>query len=129
MGTRSPRQNGHLQTILIGLVLALSIAMPRNAAAQTITLFGNHPREAAMMTSPPPAALQLNIRVNFALRDRPGLDKLLSELQTPGSPLYHHWLSQPNSTRVSAERRRKSRRSANGSPIEAFESLSRADAR
>lgn len=93
MGSRSPRQNRHLQTILVGLASALLIAVPRNAAAQTITLFGNHPREAVMLTSPPPAALQLNIRVNFALRDRLGLDKLLSELQTPGSPLYHHWLS------------------------------------
>src|SRR5215467_5514797 len=93
MGSRLPEQNGHLQTILIGLVLALSIALPRSAAAQTVTLFGNHPREAAMLTAPQPADLQLNIRVNFALRDRPGLDKLLSELQTPGSPLFHHWLS------------------------------------
>src|SRR5260370_17412892 len=54
---------------------------------------GNHPIEASSLTSHAAADLPLKIHVSFALRNRPALNKLLSELQNPASPYYHKWLT------------------------------------
>lgn len=69
----------------------------RNAEAQPTesltALSGNHPAEAAKLESQAPADQVLAINISFQVRNRDALTRLLSELQEPASPRYHHWLT------------------------------------
>ncbi|KIP05123.1 hypothetical protein PHLGIDRAFT_25225 [Phlebiopsis gigantea 11061_1 CR5-6] len=42
---------------------------------------------------PPPADTVLNMRINLAMRDQPGLEAALASASTPGSPSFREWLS------------------------------------
>src|SRR5713226_9241674 len=77
-----------------GLIAAATTFVAQIGTAQSNALLhGNHPIEASSLTSHAAADLPLKIRVSFALRNRPALNKLLSELQNPASPNYHKWLT------------------------------------
>src|SRR5229473_2355541 len=78
-----------------GLIAAATTFVAQIGTAQSNALLhGNHPIEASSLTSHAAADLPLKIHVSFALRNRPALNKLLSELQNPASPNYHKWLTQ-----------------------------------
>lgn len=65
------------------------------AAQETVSIGANHPADVVhLLPGAIPLALdrQLNMEVTFALRNRPGLDRLLKSLQDPSSPYYRHWL-------------------------------------
>src|SRR5216683_4242788 len=77
-----------------GLIATATTFVARIGTAQSDALLhGNHPTEASSLTSHAAADLPLKIRVSFALRNRPALNKLLSEVQNPASPNYHKWLT------------------------------------
>jgi subtilase family serine protease len=64
-------------------------------AQGTTVLKGNHPVEAETLgpVVRADANLPLNMPITFALRNRAELERLLSDLQNPTSPQFHHWLS------------------------------------
>ena len=73
---------------------AVIVVTARIAAAQTsMPLQGNHTEEAVNLVARAPAGRLLTIHVSLALRNRDALAKLLSELNDPASPQYHHWLT------------------------------------
>jgi len=77
-----------------GLIAAATTFVAQIGTAQNSTLLhGNHPIEAASLSSHAAADLPLTVHVSFALRNRAALDKLLSELQDPSSPRYHKSVS------------------------------------
>jgi len=82
-----------LKALGCGLLVIVSSLLPRTSAAQTIVIPGSRPLGTEALTSHAPADLQLNLRITFALRDRKGLTRLLSELQDPTSARYHRWLT------------------------------------
>jgi kumamolisin len=63
------------------------------ALAQMTPLSGNHPLEAEKLAAQAPASRTMTINVNFALRNRAALTRLLAELQDPASSRYHQWLT------------------------------------
>src|SRR5260370_15807237 len=77
-----------------GLITAATTLVAQIGTAQSnARLHGNDAIEASSLTSHAAADLPLKIRASFALRNRPALNKLLSELQNPASPNYHKWLT------------------------------------
>jgi subtilase family serine protease len=90
---RSEQRRYLLRALGFGLSLIVSSLLPRESSAQTIVLPGSRPLGADALTSHAPADLQLNLRITFALRDRQGLTRLLSELQDPTAAQYHRWLT------------------------------------
>src|SRR5260370_3745809 len=77
-----------------GLIEAATTVVSQMGTAQSNALLdGNHPIEASSLPSHAAADFPLKIRVSFALRNRPALSRLLSELQNPASPNYHKWLT------------------------------------
>src|SRR6266446_7918056 len=77
-----------------GLIAAATTFVAQIGTAQSNALLhGNHPTEASSLTSHAAGGLPLTVHVSFALRNRPALNKLLSELQNPASPYYHKWLT------------------------------------
>src|SRR5713101_5236144 len=77
-----------------GIATALLLAMTTTMAlAQMTPLFGNHPLEAEKLAAQAPASRTMTINVNFALRNKTALTRLLAELQDPASPRYHQWLT------------------------------------
>ena len=76
------------------LLAAATILTAQVAAAQTnMVLHGNHTAEAANLTTRAAADHPLRVHLAFALRNRAALAKLLSDLNDPASPRYHHWLT------------------------------------
>ncbi len=75
------------------IVVATTLTAGIAAAQTTTTLSGNHAFEAANLSFPAAANHPLTVHVSFALRNRAALTKLLSELNDPASPQYHHWLT------------------------------------
>src|SRR5260370_1788191 len=76
-----------------GLIAAATTFVAQIGTAQSNALLdGNHPIEASSLPSHAAADFPLKIRVSFALRNRPALNKLLSELQNRASPYYDKWL-------------------------------------
>jgi subtilase family serine protease len=89
-----------LGRIAVLLATCLWLCIPAQTAcaeawpAPYVALAGNRPAEASSFSVPglePDASLEL--RFSFALRNRGALKQLLRELQDPGSPRYHQWLT------------------------------------
>ena len=95
-GRRTNRFNGRVRRLLpsAALLVLATILTARIAAAQTTTaLPGNHTFEAPNLSFHAAANHPLTVHVSFALRNRAALTKLLSNLNDPASPQYHHWLT------------------------------------
>jgi subtilase family serine protease len=76
------------------LVSALVLFVSDGAESEQMAIMaGNHPVESTDLTRVAPPGMILHIKIMFAVRNREGLEKLLSELQNPSSPNYHHWLT------------------------------------
>jgi kumamolisin len=83
---------------IAGLAAALLIltvaATPVFPADSKITIAGNHPDEAAELTTSEMAAdRQLHVTIALALRNRDQLEELIAEQQDPSSAQYHRWLT------------------------------------
>lgn len=80
---------------LAAAILILTVAAaPVFPADSKITIPGNHPDEAAELTTSEMAAdRQLRITIALALRNRDQLEELIAEQQDPSSPQYHRWLT------------------------------------
>jgi pseudomonalisin len=83
------------RTRVSALVAVLLCAIAGTAAAQSVTLHGNHPGGVAQLEAARPAASyrQLEMKVVLALRNQPALDRLLADQQDSRSPDYHRWLT------------------------------------
>jgi len=98
MGT-TPESVRIIGTVLaLGLVSIWSLAIVISAHAQsappgTTSIHGGRPETDHNFTSRLTANRMLKIKVNFAIRDRAQLDKLLAAQQDPRSPQYHKWLT------------------------------------
>lgn len=89
MTTNFPRLTTIFATALSVLMLSMA---SHPACAQSVSLAGNHPEAAALLTSRAAADQPLTIHVSFALRDRAKLQALLVAQQNPSSPKFHKWL-------------------------------------
>jgi subtilase family serine protease len=89
------RPMSRLVRVLLGgvLLIAALVGAILPAAAQTVTLGGNHTSSAAALTASPDLTATLTIRVTFALRNTKELNQLLADQQNPASPRYHRWLT------------------------------------
>jgi subtilase family serine protease len=76
------------------MLFAILNVVAGSASAQTVTLDGNRPAEASSLTARAAVDRPLKLHVSFRLRNRAALTKLLTDLQDPASPQYHHWLTQ-----------------------------------
>ena len=72
---------------------ATVVISPTWAEPKTSALAGNHPPEAVSLHRSASPSMLLRIRIIFALRNRNGLDTLLSELQDSGSARHRRWLT------------------------------------
>jgi Pro-kumamolisin, activation domain/Abnormal spindle-like microcephaly-assoc'd, ASPM-SPD-2-Hydin len=75
------------------LVIACVLGAAAPAGAQVANLRGNHPSAALNLHIHAAADRRLSLRFILAPRDQSGLNLLLSNLQDPSSPQYHHWLT------------------------------------
>jgi len=76
------------------LIAVAMLVIAQVAAAQTnLTLHGNHTAEAANLITRASSNRLLTVHVAFALRNQAALTELLSDLNNPASPQYHHWLT------------------------------------
>jgi subtilase family serine protease len=91
-----------LPTIRFERIAALAAAIfmltlmvtPVLAADSRVTILGNHPDEAAELTSGEIASdRQLRVTVTLASRNRDRLEELIAQQQDPSSPQYHRWLT------------------------------------
>src|SRR5271168_1554804 len=87
----------HRSKVVALLVILAAIAMPRIGIAASVRLRGNTPDADSLAllgttTAFAPTA-SLSMRAVIALRNQAGLKQLLSDLQNPDSPNYHHWLA------------------------------------
>ena len=80
---------------LAAAIFMLAVAAaPVFPADSKITIVGNHPDEAAELTTSEVAAdRQLRITITLALRNRDQLEELIAQQQDPSSPEYHRWLT------------------------------------
>jgi len=88
--------NGCIRRVFLSaaLLALATILTAQVAAAQTnVALHGNHTAEAANLFARAAADRPLTVHVAFALRNQAALAKLLSDLNDPASPQYHHWLT------------------------------------
>ena len=88
--------NGCIRRVFLNaaLLALATILTAQVAAAQTnVALHGNHTAEAANLFARAAADRPLTVHVAFALRNQAALAKLLSDLNDPASPQYHHWLT------------------------------------
>jgi subtilase family serine protease len=84
----------HLAGLAAAILMLAVAAAPVFPADSRVTIPGNHPDEAAELTSGEVAAdRQLRITVTLALRNRDQLEELIAQQQDPSSPQYHHWLT------------------------------------
>lgn len=93
LSARRLRTVGWLQIRVCLATMALTALLPQAVRAQTVSLHGNHPAKAANLTSRAAADRQLHLETTFAPRNRAALTQLLTDLQDPSSPRYHHWLT------------------------------------
>jgi len=70
--------------------LGLSHAL---APGGTVAIAGNHPNIALTGWKPAAGELKIHMTAVLALRNRRELAELKTQLQQPGSPNYHKWLS------------------------------------
>ena len=83
-----------IATVYVSVSLLFSMPSSRAMTTGATTIAGNHPR----LTKSPQwrraaADQQLQMTAVLALRNRVELEKLKTQLQQPGSPNYHKWLS------------------------------------
>jgi kumamolisin len=80
---------------LAAAIFMLAVAAgPVFPADSKITIVGNHPDEAAELTTSEVAAdRQLRITITLALRNHDQLEELIAQQQDPSSPEYHRWLT------------------------------------
>ncbi len=88
----------HHSKLIIASVLAVMLTLGgygRCVAEDTVSLSGNHPPRAEVEVSAGLTApdMLLNMSVTLALSNAARANQLLTELQDPSSPKYHHWLS------------------------------------
>jgi subtilase family serine protease len=89
---RKDRRYASLAVLSFALTMVFTL-IPSVATAQTAVLLGNHPQKIDALISPAPPNLLLDVRISFSLRNRPELEKLLTDLQDRSSPRYHRWLT------------------------------------
>ena len=75
------------------LFAVVTIFAAGSSLAQTVALSGNRPAEAATLSTRAAPGRALTLHISFQLKDRAALSKLLTDLQDPASPQYHHWLT------------------------------------
>jgi subtilase family serine protease len=80
---------------LAAAILMVAVAAtPVFPAESKITIPGNHPEEAAELTTGEMASdRQLRITITLALHNREQLEELIAQQQDPSSPEYHRWLT------------------------------------
>jgi subtilase family serine protease len=81
--------------VLVAVLGLLSLNLTSARGGDTTILKGNHPREAATLTSVGDAdpTQPLSMEIRFAARNQAELDQLLADQQNPASPNYHRWLA------------------------------------
>ena len=80
---------------LAAAIFMLAVAaVPVFPADSKTTILGNHPDEAAELSSSEVAAdRQLRITITLALRNRDQLEELIAQQQDPSAPQYRQWLT------------------------------------
>ena len=85
-----------LSQIVAGLGVFVLCAMPA-LAAERQTLHGHVPRAVTDLKLPaigrPPAAATLQLAIGLPWRDKEGLDNVLRDIYTPGSPNFRKYLA------------------------------------
>jgi subtilase family serine protease len=83
------------------VLIALMLAMPPPASAQTISLHGNVAPDATRLSPAGHAdpAKALTMEIEFMPRNQAELDTLIAAQQNPSSPQYHKWLTHDEYTR------------------------------
>lgn len=79
--------------LLTSLRLSRAIASDAIAQGATVAIAGNHPDIALTGWSHAAGGVELHMMAVLALRNPRELAELKAELQKPGSPNYHRWLS------------------------------------
>jgi hypothetical protein len=86
--------HGSLQRRLAATLLVVTaIFVATSSIAQTVTLSGNRPPQAASLAARAAPERPLTVHISFRLRHPEVLSKLLTDLQDPASAQYHHWLT------------------------------------
>jgi pseudomonalisin len=85
----------HVAIISAAAILLVGASAAVGGAQDAMVLRGNHPAEAETATQVGRADENrvLNMSITFALRNRQQLNQVLSDLQDPASPQFHHWLT------------------------------------
>jgi subtilase family serine protease len=75
-----------------GLLMSLRVSHAMSQGS-TVAIAGNHPNLALTGWSHAAGDLELHMTAVLALRNQRELAELKTQLQRPGSPNYHKWLS------------------------------------
>ena len=83
-----------VRNIIIALVAIVELLFSISAEPQArVAVPGNHVLASVQSWEPAAAELELHMMVVLGLRNSGQLEELKAQLQQPGSPSYHHWLS------------------------------------
>jgi subtilase family serine protease len=89
----APRNTPSLSVLLV-LVAIVELLFSAGAEPQEpVALAGNHPLANIQTWGPAAAERQLHLMAVLGLRNTDQLEQLKTQLQQPGSPWYHRWLS------------------------------------
>src|ERR1700722_13480007 len=80
--------------VSLAAMALVAITLAPGFTSDSVTLTGNHPREAETMAPLGDADpnQRLSIEIHFATRNHAELNQLLAEQQNPASPNFHKWL-------------------------------------
>ena len=93
-GMKTALKNKSALSIVVVLVAIAELLFSVGAEPQEpVAVAGNHPLASIQTWQPAAAGLQLHLMAVLGLRDTDQLEKLKDQLQQPGSPAYHQWLS------------------------------------
>jgi subtilase family serine protease len=80
--------------VSLAAMALVAITLAPGFTSDSVTLTGNHPREAETMAPLGDADpnQRLSMEIHFATRNQAELNQLLAEQQNPASPNFHKWL-------------------------------------
>jgi subtilase family serine protease len=89
----APRNKSSLRMLVVLVAIAELLLSVGAEPQEPVAVAGNHPLVSIQSWQPAAAERQLHLMAVLALRNTDQLVRLKDQLQQPGSPAYHQWLS------------------------------------